>query len=384
MGLSAWAYGMTAAALALFGLGLSVWGLVGDRSRGRRRCPRCWYDMSGTLLGMPSATVLRCPECGTDSPLQDLTVRTRRRWRWVRVGILLMVMAGVLSRAGDVQQYGPAALAPNLAVIGALPFMSRADNAVFRELDARVEQGRMWHWQRRLLAGRLRWMLLHSPDSWSRREAAKSIWRLGDDGEPAAMTLWQAVTTDGNLGVVGMTLVSLESVRKPAGLRAQLARCIRTDGRPGMRRAAIEVLTMCRAGAAQEAPAILAALHDPFADVRRSAILACEAIPCPPELVVPSLLELLSHDDDPTVRTQCMATLAILAAGQPGVAKALKAALKDPDPQIRSSAARSLSAIGDSVPDLEAILRALLTDNDITVRATAQEGLKRIGADAHP
>ena len=41
------------------GAPLLVWAMFGDRARGRRRCPRCWYDMSG-------ATLLKCPECGRE------------------------------------------------------------------------------------------------------------------------------------------------------------------------------------------------------------------------------------------------------------------------------------------------------------------------------
>ena len=34
------------------------WGFYGDRSKGRARCPKCWYDMRGTV------PKLVCPECG--------------------------------------------------------------------------------------------------------------------------------------------------------------------------------------------------------------------------------------------------------------------------------------------------------------------------------
>src|SRR5438309_1158927 len=43
--------------LAAAGALLLLWSLFHDRPKGRRRCPRCWYDMRG----VPS---LLCPECG--------------------------------------------------------------------------------------------------------------------------------------------------------------------------------------------------------------------------------------------------------------------------------------------------------------------------------
>ena len=33
--------------LAAAGFALFAWALFRDRSRGRKRCPKCWYDMTG-------------------------------------------------------------------------------------------------------------------------------------------------------------------------------------------------------------------------------------------------------------------------------------------------------------------------------------------------
>ena len=42
------------------GCALTAWGLFGDRSKNRRRCPRCWYDMRGSRGYV-------CSECGHDA-----------------------------------------------------------------------------------------------------------------------------------------------------------------------------------------------------------------------------------------------------------------------------------------------------------------------------
>lgn len=68
--------------LGLGGLALAAWALFRDRSRGNRRCPRCWHEL---LLGQSP-----CPECGRAIKSERETHRTRRRWRWVMVGTLLM------------------------------------------------------------------------------------------------------------------------------------------------------------------------------------------------------------------------------------------------------------------------------------------------------
>lgn len=59
--------------LAAFGLASAVWALFADRSRGRRRCAKCWYDMGG----VPG---LVCPECGKVAKTEKGLHRTKRRY----------------------------------------------------------------------------------------------------------------------------------------------------------------------------------------------------------------------------------------------------------------------------------------------------------------
>ena len=69
------------------GLLLVCWGLWGDRSKGRLRCPKCWYDMRGTLPRM------ECPACGYDAGHVRRLCRSRRRWRPIVVGIVLLLLS---------------------------------------------------------------------------------------------------------------------------------------------------------------------------------------------------------------------------------------------------------------------------------------------------
>lgn len=85
-----WAW-WAAAGLAAIGLGLALWGWIGDRSRGRRRCPRCWYDMTG----VPGR---RCPECGKE-PATDRGLFKPRRRRWA-IGVALVLLAPILAATG--------------------------------------------------------------------------------------------------------------------------------------------------------------------------------------------------------------------------------------------------------------------------------------------
>lgn len=81
---STWAYA-AAGSLALAGLAILLIALLAGRARGRRRCPRCWYDMSGAGATFP----LTCPECGRKVRTDGELGRTRRRWRLAIFGLVL-------------------------------------------------------------------------------------------------------------------------------------------------------------------------------------------------------------------------------------------------------------------------------------------------------
>jgi hypothetical protein len=68
------------------GLLLICSGLWGDRSKGRVRCPKCWYDMRGTLPR------LECPECGHAPGDARGLCRTRRRWWRMALGVLVVLL----------------------------------------------------------------------------------------------------------------------------------------------------------------------------------------------------------------------------------------------------------------------------------------------------
>lgn len=80
-------WGAAGGAATAVGVVLLGVGLYGDAARGRKRCPRCWYDMSGT----PG---LVCSECGRDAGSEQALMRARPR-RWVVWMGALMILATV-------------------------------------------------------------------------------------------------------------------------------------------------------------------------------------------------------------------------------------------------------------------------------------------------
>ena len=93
-----------------------LWSLGWDairRGRSRmRRCPRCWYDMTGT----PG---LRCPECGKEAQGERSLLKRRRRWRWAAPG-LIMAGAGAFGVSPRLQQINWLHVLPNWALLWSL------------------------------------------------------------------------------------------------------------------------------------------------------------------------------------------------------------------------------------------------------------------------
>lgn len=91
--------------LGLAGITILAIALFKDRSRARRRCPKCWYDMTG----VPG---LQCPECGKKAAAENKLFKTRRRWRWAIMACLLMVAGGGTAGTPKLKRDGSFALVP--------------------------------------------------------------------------------------------------------------------------------------------------------------------------------------------------------------------------------------------------------------------------------
>lgn len=68
------------AVLGVSGL-VTLWAIIWDRPRGRLRCRKCAYDMSGGGL--------RCPECGREHKSERSLRKARRKWKTAIIGLLL-------------------------------------------------------------------------------------------------------------------------------------------------------------------------------------------------------------------------------------------------------------------------------------------------------
>src|SRR5947207_11187405 len=108
-----WIYSASGYSLAAAGLLLLLWSLFYDHPRGRRRCPKCWYDMGG----VPGLT---CPECGREARSERRLHRTRRHRRLAALS-LLVAAAGLAVTAIPDYQIGWQHALPSWALVFLAP-----------------------------------------------------------------------------------------------------------------------------------------------------------------------------------------------------------------------------------------------------------------------
>lgn len=96
---------------AVVGAAVAAWGVRGDRARGRKRCGRCWYDLSG------GGTT--CSECGWVARDERAMLRTKRRWWAVMLGVVVLALGVGAGRMRSAN--GWAGMLPTRVVIWALP-----------------------------------------------------------------------------------------------------------------------------------------------------------------------------------------------------------------------------------------------------------------------
>lgn len=144
VGLSPWDAG--AAGMLAFGVILSAWAIRGDRSRGRRRCPECWYDMGGGGLV--------CPECGHDAGHASKLYKSRRYPGAAAMGAAIIAGAAVVHSVPLYLDGGWPAVVPATVSIAAFPWtpgwlIESGASATGKDytLAGRLYGGKLSEWQ---------------------------------------------------------------------------------------------------------------------------------------------------------------------------------------------------------------------------------------------
>ncbi|MHC5024710.1 MAG: hypothetical protein ACYTGG_12530 [Planctomycetota bacterium] len=185
------------AALAVYtGMVYLAWrALYRDRANGRRRCPRCWYDLAYS----PGMT---CGECGFTGQNERQFFRTRRHYGQAAAAIGVCVVIVLLGNQ-YLRQASWYSLMPTRVLIAALPIADEDNSRLIREIGLRLRGDQLSNRERRLLVNRLvagSWGTRPLSDSWQRKYGGviESL-RLGlarERGEDGAYTELETLLLD--------------------------------------------------------------------------------------------------------------------------------------------------------------------------------------------
>jgi hypothetical protein len=125
-----WVAGVGAFLLLIAFVAAAWWAWYGDRSKGRRRCPKCWHDLSHT----PGAI---CGECGYHGPEERVFYKSRRRPALALLAILAcaLLCSFVIDRANV---RGWAGFIPTSVLLWSVPYADDRNGMVILELERRM------------------------------------------------------------------------------------------------------------------------------------------------------------------------------------------------------------------------------------------------------
>jgi len=174
------------------GLWLLAWSLWSDRSRGRRRCPQCWYDMMGIApaaaaanpahpADAASSTAARftCPECGRIAASERAMLRTRRKhWRGA-VGVAVVVFGVCLVLVPEIRRTVLVSWLPRPVLIALMVGLETEPGALFAEAASRAQPKSApacFGWS----AWEVKWLVAHTGRLIASPRSARSPAALGD------------------------------------------------------------------------------------------------------------------------------------------------------------------------------------------------------------
>ena len=422
-----WIWWIFGSLVGLGGLALGLWAMFGDRSRGRRRCPRCWYDMSAT-------SHRRCSECGHEVRKESAFFRTRRRWRRIALGLVL-ILTGLATFFGhEVYDKGWVRATPTVVYIVFLPHLG--SQTTFKELLDRVSDGQLDQWEYRLLVHRCIDLLGKVDDPQRLSELATLLahvetggrdisqyrpwasWALVSeiDGEGAVDALVQLFDHE-DLNVRFTAMRSLAPFRDTANcalpaLLGQLAsddQQIRTaagfplsfvqpSGQPGhfypwgarfMRSKTFPFssseLSFCREVGAcgtdvrRAIPLFLEGLRSPSRSVRATSVAALALFGENDDDICDQIVD-LRNDSDEHVRLTVLSATSLFPLNE-NVCITLDQAIDDPSGSVRGSALRAIGLRGIACNDYLGRVRRILEDSEEGILNIAAETFVLIGGD---
>ncbi|MEM8756539.1 MAG: hypothetical protein AAGF47_02000 [Planctomycetota bacterium] len=164
---------------------LVLWALYWDRSRGRRRCPKCWYDL-GEVQGR------LCPECGRTAKHEGRLYLTRRRLGWAAAGVAVIGSAWFVYRVPLLREHGAVVITPTWYMAWRFPDYESPPSINGRfgsELTDRIGRPETADWVRRLLIKRAI-ETANDPDA-TPEQIDSALWWILDSEDPNGGTMYR-------------------------------------------------------------------------------------------------------------------------------------------------------------------------------------------------
>lgn len=157
-----------------------LFALVGDRSRGRRRCRNCWYDMSEAARPTSAAPVI-CPECGTRTITERQLSRSRRSWSRVSITVLALFLGWYFTVVAIRRNALGSPWIPTTLLVCLTPIEPTSQDGLLSvslidRLGTMPREGGAWDWQHSILAWRLP---KPAEDAFSRAIVTRPRWPAG-------------------------------------------------------------------------------------------------------------------------------------------------------------------------------------------------------------
>ncbi len=365
-----WLLWISAAVLGLASLATLYFSLFHDRPRGRRRCPRCWYDMAG----VPGLT---CPECGKAPRRERALHRTRRRWRYVPIPIVLAALAFGLGRAPFIIRHGGWwALAPTCILAATSSF---SDPIAEQALNRASPPDDLYHWERAMVARACARLICRSPAPPAPPRptpiGTAVLTPVPDsaDADPPA----RQPTPDEMLIIEDTSAVSSRTVRSlRAGSSRSFTIALSLPYDPVNH--APNVLRELGPDSRAALIILISGLRSPHASVRTAAAQMLGTLRFATDPVVTALGAAVS-DADTDVRRAAIYALGALAPDNPRVAMLVAPALEDPDPGTRTIASAWFRREGFHDPAAIPLLHRGASDSNRDVQLNCIDALADMG-----
>ncbi len=374
-----WIYWAIGALVGLGGLALLLWSLFADRPRARRRCPKCWYDLTGS----PHLT---CSECGYAARGERSLRKTRRRWRWAIAALPLIVagyLVGVTPRIrAHWGWYGWRGAIPTTALLAA---QAHLDERLAEILEARVMQGGAWGWQNAWYA-RIKESRYLRARGMARVPALQHLAELGSAAQGCLPTVF-AAARDPDPPVRAVAAYAIGSIQSdPDPSLAMLVSLLRDESAMVRQSAASALWTFARQRpheCAAAAPALREALQDDSEWGRLHSAMALAWVTGDAAPAVSATTSALNGTD----RDLGIAATLFLGELDPahaGVVPTLSNALRHAEPRVRRAAVLGLRRAGPRAAEAVPILVELLKDREIDNYVQVARTLGEIGPAAAP